>query len=213
MSEAQPAPMSLRTYAKRRGVTAMAVSKAVASGRLKASVVRDARGAPKIADPELADREWEAATDLSKAPGYVKARSAARERAPGSGTGGAVPSMPLPPLGGADDAGGAVHLGMSLADASAAEKVWKARLAELDYRERSGELVNAKEMASRLTDVFTRCRTRLLGIPTRARQQLPHLTVPDIGVLDSLVREALEELAVETAAADQVQEEQEAVVG
>jgi hypothetical protein len=62
--------MSLRAYARRRaelglaGVSTVAVSKAIKGGRLKASVIRDARGQPKIADPVLADREWNSRTSL-----------------------------------------------------------------------------------------------------------------------------------------------------
>ena len=56
-------PISLRAYAKHRaaaglpGCSPEAVSKAVKSGRLRDSVVL-VDGEPKIADPELADREW-----------------------------------------------------------------------------------------------------------------------------------------------------------
>jgi phage terminase Nu1 subunit (DNA packaging protein) len=54
-------PLSLRAYAKHRGVSAEAVSKAITEGRLRESVTR-VKGAPKIADAELADREWDANT-------------------------------------------------------------------------------------------------------------------------------------------------------
>ena len=50
-------PMSLRGYARRRNVSAEAVSKAVARGRLRRSV-QILNGQPKIADPDLADQEW-----------------------------------------------------------------------------------------------------------------------------------------------------------
>jgi phage terminase Nu1 subunit (DNA packaging protein) len=155
----------------------MAVSKAVKGGRLAASVVRNARGQPKIADAELADREWEAATDLSRAPGYVKERASSR-RAPK----------------------GPDSTDLSLSGESAREKFWKANQAELDYREQLGELTNAKEMGDKIIDVFTRCRTRLLGLPTRAKQQIPHLSVTDLAVIDGIVREALEELAADLEA-------------
>ena len=178
--------MSLREYAKLRGVSAMAVSNAVKTGRLVASVAR-VKGQPKIRDVALADREWDAHTDLSKAPGYVKQRAADRApRGPGR-----------PPKPDDDDQ---VRLGMSLADASAAEKVWKARIAELDFLERNGEVVNAKEMTAKLVDVYTRCRTKLLGIPTRVKQQLPNLSIKDVAAVDGLVRETLEELAEELSA-------------
>lgn len=182
--------MSLRDYAKRRGVSAMAVSKAISSGRLVASVTR-VDGQPKIRDADLADQEWDRATDLSKAPGYVKERASSRAAQPA-----AAPPPPRQPRTGEAQ----LPDNLSLGEESAREKFWKAQIAELDYRERLGALVDAKEMNDKLVDVFTRCRTRLLGLPTRSKQQLPHLSVTDIGTLDSLVREALDELALELEA-------------
>jgi hypothetical protein len=67
-----PKPISLREYARHRaelglvGATPTAVWKAVKSGRLRASVARDERGQPKIADPALADREWTAGPLISQ---------------------------------------------------------------------------------------------------------------------------------------------------
>ncbi len=54
-------PISLRAYAEQRDVSHQAVRRAIASGRLRESVVT-VGGEPKIADPALADREWEANT-------------------------------------------------------------------------------------------------------------------------------------------------------
>ena len=64
LASSSPSPMGIRAYARRRGVTQTAVSLAVKSGRLKASVVR-VNGAPKIADPDLADREWRDGTNAA----------------------------------------------------------------------------------------------------------------------------------------------------
>lgn len=50
-------PISLRAYARHRRVSAEAVSKAIAVGRLTASVTL-VDGAPKIANAALADEEW-----------------------------------------------------------------------------------------------------------------------------------------------------------
>jgi phage terminase Nu1 subunit (DNA packaging protein) len=38
-------------------------------------------------------------------------------------------------------------------------------------------------------------RTRLLGVPSAAKQRIPHLEIEEVEVLTLLVREALEELA------------------
>lgn len=187
--------MTLTAYAARRKVSKMAVSKAVSSGRLVASVGRDARGRPQIIDADLADREWTAKTDLSKAPTYVKERAEQRAAEPAPPR--VDPFGHLPRLEEPADPGAprSAHAEMTLSEASTIEKVWKAKAAELKYRQDAGELVPAKDVAHRLEDVFHGCRTKLLGVPSRARQALPHLTVADIGVLENLVREALEDLA------------------
>jgi phage terminase Nu1 subunit (DNA packaging protein) len=81
------------------------------------------------------------------------------------------------------------------AGAAAREKHWRAELAELQYKQRAGELVNAAEMAAAMTDAYTTVRTKLLGLPSKAKQRLPHLQLADLATLEEIVREALEELA------------------
>jgi hypothetical protein len=177
----------------------MAVSKAIKSGRLVRSVVRDHRGQPKIGDVALADREWAAGTDLSKAPGYVKERETARAPArppPPAGSPAprpTAPSSPQPSPAGGED--GDPPEDLSLGEQTAREKFWKANLAELDFRKRSGELVEAQDVEAQLTDLFANCRNKLLGVPSRARQQDPALTREQILLVEGLIREALEELA------------------
>jgi hypothetical protein len=189
------APITCAAYARHRGVSAMSVSRAIARGRLSKSVVREANGTPRISNPELADQEWDENTDLSKAPGYVKARAdaAAPRLVP-------VPTPPAPvaPAPGEElgeeeeepEGGEGLKLGLE----SAREKHWKAKLAELKYREREGELVEAKLVEKKLAGTYAQVRTKLLGVPSRARQLLPHLNAADVGVLEDLVREALEDL-------------------
>ena len=48
------------------------------------------------------------------------------------------------------------------------------------------------------SEIITRARTKLLGIPTKAKQRIPDLDTDAIGVLDDIVREALEDLAVDS---------------
>lgn len=73
----------------------------------------------------------------------------------------------------------------------------QAELAEIELAEKRGELVPAREVEARMVEVFAHCRTKLLGVPARARQQDPSLTAAQVRMLDELVREALEELAGE----------------
>jgi phage terminase Nu1 subunit (DNA packaging protein) len=83
----------------------------------------------------------------------------------------------------------------SLTEASAIEKRWKGKIAELEYRKRAGELAELGDLEARLVNVFAAVRTRLLGVAARARQRIPDLTAADVQVIDEIVREALEELS------------------
>jgi hypothetical protein len=190
---ARKTPLSLRAYARRRGVSVEAVRRAIQRGRLSASLSVDAQGKTKIADPKLADREWSKNTDLSKAPGYVKARPAVVAEADSGVT--PAPGTPVTPVIDGDEP-------QSLLGASTAEKHWKTRIAELDYKKKAGLLLDAgaviawkTEVLAEMSQAYTRCRSKLLGIPTRAKAALPHLKHTDIRAIDDLLRDALEELA------------------
>ncbi len=160
--------MNLTEYADRRGVSKMTISSACKTGRLNACVIRDAKGrAVGITDPELADREWEANSN------HLKSRSARPENDP------PVPSAS----------------GMTLVEAQTNERIWKAKSAELQYKQEAGELADAKELVSKFTTHVTGVRNKLLGIPSRAKSQIPTLTLQDIATLEALVREALEDAA------------------
>jgi P27 family predicted phage terminase small subunit len=179
-------PMSLQAYGKRRGVSHEAVRKAVEVGRLAASVVMVA-GKPKIADPELADREWAAHTrprvdrpDLGAAgvSGAVVAEGAAA---------GAV-------------AGGQGEISYNEARRLREIELWReARVrresGELELAKRRGELVDVAEARAAVIEEYSVVKTRLLGLPARVKQRLPHVAAEDVRVIDELVREALEELA------------------
>ena len=77
-----PTILTLGKYAESRkarglpGGSKNAVSKAIKSGRLARSVVRDQRGLPKIADPDLADREWRCSRSLPLSAAPLVARLA-----------------------------------------------------------------------------------------------------------------------------------------
>jgi phage terminase Nu1 subunit (DNA packaging protein) len=183
-----PAPKvvkSLREFAKEVGVTPMAVSVAVKRGRLKASVLVEGGVCRGIVDVPLAHMEWAKNSDISKAPPRIREKAAERQRA----------------LEG-DDPLTAGPSGESLQEASATAKFWDSKLKELKYREAAGELIEASQVERKLVEVFTACRTKLLAIPNRARQDLPHLTVPDMAVFEGLIREACEDLAAEASEAE-----------
>jgi hypothetical protein len=167
--DSAPKPMSLRAYARRRGVSPEAVSKAVADGRLRESVTR-AGGAPKIADPDLADREWDTNTQPR----------ADQVALPGTQSNGAAD----------------YHTSRAIREAAAARReTAQAELAELELAERRGQLVDAEQARADVIAAFSLVKTRLLAVPSRLGQRLPDVAADVVPVVDELIREALEELA------------------
>lgn len=185
--------ISCGAYARRRGVSAMSVSEAIKNGRLVKSVVR-VNGLPKISDPDLADAEWEANTDISRriaaaggvvAPPQFAAPTPKAVVAPPK-----VPESVVEPVD-LDESSDSID---SIATATQREKHWKANLAELKFKEAAGELVPVADVKREWTGLLSHVRGHLLGLPTRLKQAIPVLTVKDVGLIEKLVREALEEL-------------------
>jgi excisionase family DNA binding protein len=71
----------------------------------------------------------------------------------------------------------------------------KAELLELERKEKEGLLVRAADVEAKWVEVITISRTKVLGVPSKAKQRIPDLTQDQIAILDDIVREALEELA------------------
>ena len=177
--------ISLRAYAEQRGVSPEAVSKAIAAGRLRESVVT-VEGEPKIRDPRLADSEWEANTRPR----------ADRPVAP------AAPAAPVARQPAGEDIPDYMVSRARREAAAARREAAQADLAELDVAQRTGEFVPVAEARADVIDKFTTVTTRILGVPSRVAQRLPRLAAEVVPVLDSLLREALEELAIEEPAVD-----------
>ncbi|HHH27319.1 MAG TPA: hypothetical protein ENK57_03075 [Polyangiaceae bacterium] len=71
----------------------------------------------------------------------------------------------------------------------------RARLLELDRREREGELVPIEEVRRFVGGEIVAARTKILAAPQRLRQRFPELPMAAIEHLDAILREALEELS------------------
>lgn len=169
--------VGLREYARHKGVQAGAVSLAENSGRLNKSVVRDENGKFLGINLELADQEWEANTDADKKP--ITHRKTMKKGSDDSPTPGDLDSDSVPVL--------------SVANARA--KHWDAKLRRLKYLAAARELVNASEVQSVYVSRIIACKTRLLAIPSRFKQQFPDITMGELDGLDALIRETLEDLA------------------
>lgn len=181
-----PEVMGLREYARHRarlglpGATHVAVRDAIRSGRLVASLTADRK---KVRSAKAADVEWAASTK--------------EDRVPLSGP--TAPAAAPPAVPGASEAAAAPPVN-ELALARARREAAGADLAEIELAEKRGELVRARDIEARLADVFLRCRTRIMGVAARLREQDPTFSGTQLQLVEELLREALEELAGGAAA-------------
>jgi hypothetical protein len=113
-------------FAEQLGVTSQAVRKAIAEGRLRENVRREGRN--WLIDDQAAAAEW----DRNTAPQLQRGKMAERRQVAEAAA--AQPSAPV--------RGGIP----SQAQAMAMRTAYQAKLLELDFKQRQGELVNASDM-------------------------------------------------------------------
>ena len=167
--------IGVRDYAKHRGVSPAAVSKAIKAGRLKEAITRDSRGHPKIMDLEAADAEWERNTQ-QRSEAHAPSPKATTTRAP---------VQPLPP-------------GVpAFAESRARNEAAKSGILTLQLLEAKGRLVNVEGVRDAIAMKFAEIRTKLLGVPHRLQQRSSTISAKDRKLVDTLIRESLEALADE----------------
>ncbi|MBE0656817.1 MAG: hypothetical protein IH602_03950 [Bryobacteraceae bacterium] len=166
--------LSLRAYAKHRGVSLAAVQKAIKSGRI-------ATTADGSIDSERANADWSA-----------KTRPGQKRRSPAPAIVAPVVPFVEPPR---SDPGGAG--GLDYFRARAIRESYLARLAKIEFEEKSAKLVSRDEVQ---VAAFTKARTvrdSLLNIPDRLAATLAAETDADNAhqMLTVEIRKALDELA------------------
>lgn len=225
-------------------VSGEAVRKAIASGRLVDSVIRDEKGRPSL-DPDIALVEWKKHTNQGRGsasrgegaripkaqpagpktaasapspleqatraylerngvdPAAVTIVGASKGRPiappdvgdPGPRDARAMRARDLAPDPDDDqdsvDPDGTPNLNVS----RAWKEHYQREIARVTLEEKLGTLINADEAAERWSALIASCKTKLMGIPSKARSRLPKLDNADVALLEKLVREALEELA------------------
>lgn len=195
MNDGDVPGVSLREFARQRGVSLAAVQKAIATGRIHK--LPDGK-----IDPKAAGAEWDANTSKAQQRGAQsefteegQATQAARAAAAGV----TLPPEPRAPSG----AGGrrssespAPTPGTITAHRTKREE-FAALTAELEYQQAAGRLVDADEVAAGWTKIITAAKSRILGIPSKIKTQLQRLTVQEMAIIDGIVRNVLEELAGE----------------
>jgi len=188
--------LSIRAYARRRGVSHAAVRKAIATGRIV--VEKDG-----MIDPAVADSQWASSTDLSKPLNSVIGIPKKRRKA-GS------PSEPLGMDGsGVADglngpqAGDTARLVSSYAGSRAAHEAYRARMAKLEFERQSGKLVDADGVRAQIFALGRRARDTMLGIPDRLAPILAGEKDP--AVIHRLLAEEIERGLSELATALPIQ--------
>lgn len=169
--------MSLRAYARHRGVALSAVQKAIATGRIHPET--DGR-----IDPAKADAQWDRHTRTAQ-PTTAKVTTARPSAAP----------PPSPPQAGDESRGVDYH------KARAIRETYAARLAKLEFEERSDKLISKDDVDIKYFQLARQLRDRLQQIPRKVAPEIVALVVADpdmrgvTDILDVAIREALEDLS------------------
>jgi phage terminase Nu1 subunit (DNA packaging protein) len=163
--------LSLRGYARHRGVTLRAVQKAIESGRIQTTE----KNGKVFIDADAADKRWAALTDPAKQREQSKAADVSDDES--------------------DDSDDETLGHKEFFRAKTKKEKYQARLAKLKYQQLSGKLIPADEVKTEWQKLIAIAKTRLLAVSSKARGRIPHLTAGDIATIDEEIRAALEGIA------------------
>ena len=165
----QMAIMSLRQYAKHRGVALSAVQKAIEKSRIHK--LPDGK-----IDSDAADGAWERNT-TQYVPAVTRSTSARRSEA--------------------EEEDGSGFGATQYTKARAVREHYQARLAKIEYEERVGKLVSRDEIQVAAFNKFRQFRDQLLNIPERVTAMLAAESEPAKvhAILNEEIRRALNDFA------------------
>jgi hypothetical protein len=168
--------MNLQAYANHRkalglrGTSHVAVINAIKDQRLTSpAVVRD--GHRWVIDPAMADEQWATRTDPSEYGGQAGGGSrpigieASVQQRPAT-------SLPPPPA-------AAAKGGPSLAVSKQVKAAYEAKLTELEYKERSGEMGNLQDVRKEAARLARQVRDLLLIVPSRNAAKVAAMSDPE----------------------------------
>jgi len=186
------------------GISGEAVRKAVDTGRIPVAAIGEitlssGRTRPAITNVELARTAFIRNTDQMQvrtaaqintgkraaqaARGEQPRQKQDRERV-------APVAAPLPP---AEDG----KRGPTVNESRQITEAYKARMAKLEYEEKLGKLVDIGKAKALLAPKIVAARNLLMGVPSKAKTLMPHLTVRDIEKLEELIANALSEVSLD----------------
>lgn len=174
--------LSIRAYAQHRGVSHTAVAKAIKAGRI--SIEPDGK-----IDPVKADAQWARNTLPSQSLNTGAAKPAAKVATPAVSTpvSSREAQAPLETRATAPD----------YQTSRAIREAYAARLAKLEFEERTGKLISSDEVEMRTFNLARRLRDRMQTLPRRLAAALAAEQDPRVieQRLDDEIRQALEELS------------------
>jgi hypothetical protein len=183
--------ISIREAARRLGVSDTAVHKAIKTGRV--STASQTHGGRPLMDWADTERRWLANSDVSKRS-HVGAQGSPRRAAD-------APRVSLPTSGRMDEGGdvgdGAPKSGRggAYANARAAREVYQAKLAKLEYEQKTDKLVDADQVKVAWFKHITAAKTRIMGIPAACKSRYSDLPLAVVATIEQVCHEALEDLA------------------
>lgn len=189
--------MSLREFGRSVDKTGEAVRKAIATGKIPADCVgtktlNGGRQVPVIINATKAARSWGQNVDPNQVRDksvMSRSRAAAHARARGE----TPPPADEPTDHDVPDiVDGQVP---SIMTSKAITAAYEAKTAKLLFEEKSGKLVNAERIKLLFFGLVKAAQSKLRGVPSKAKGQIPTLTVRDIEILEELIDEAMQELA------------------
>jgi len=181
--------LTIRGYARHRGVSHTAVRKALATGRITASP-------DGTIDPVAADRQWGSSTDFSKPSnslmGSSRNRIASAVASDPLGSPGIDDGLPPPP----GDVG-VSRLAASYAASRAVREAYVAKLAKLDFEQRSGKLVDADEVRVVAFEQGRRARKLIEPLGARLGPVLAGISDPEAcrKIIDEEIAAICDEMA------------------
>jgi hypothetical protein len=182
-----------------RGATHVSVLRAIKNDRLRPPAV-ERQGKGWEIDPGLADEQWAQATD--PAP---RGTNASQDQKPIPKAATPATTKPLKPSQSPapdladDDLDAEPDINdekvPNFNDERALHEREKRLIARMERKEKANALLPREELLQAQDAAINITRTVMLGVPSKAKQRIPHLTPDEVAVLLDLIREALQNLA------------------
>jgi hypothetical protein len=174
--------LTVPKYAAHRGKDPSAVRYAIREGKLQKSITRD--GNRILIDADLADKEWSTRFDPTSPDDTPNSRGSSSPAGKKKKKSEWDPEDPY-------DTSMLVPINVSRMRIAAHE----AELARIKVEKEMGKLIPLEEIDKQWVKLATTTKTKVLGIPSKARQRIPELTDAQYAILESISREALEEIS------------------